>query len=230
MKSYRIIGLVGLIVLSFKALDGAQILPTLDEQKKLTLQLEEDEVAIFGYGSLMLEETLHCADQDVCDSRPYVMARLNEFKRSWSVQYPNDENFQAWDGLLFKPQTKTCLNIERAQDSKVNGMLFVCSKAELESYDEREFPYDRIEISDLLEDVAVVGGKAYAYTAKPAYFRPSEELSSDETVIDSYYVFIIEYALKRLGKDFEEEYYKSTQPVPDHLVFDYYWNDYSNKE
>lgn len=142
---------------------------------------------------------------------------MNEFKRSWSVQYPNDYYyFEDQDGFLFKPQSTTCLNIEPSQGSKVNGMLFICSKGELESYDVRELPYDRIEINDLLDDVAVVGGKAYAYIAKLEFFRPSEEVSSDETVIRAR---VIESALKRLGKDFQEEYYKATQPMPYHLVF-----------
>lgn len=218
IKSSTIIGLFSLVILSFGTLEGAEILLKSDTREKLTVKLEEDEVAILGFGSLMLEETLHCSEE-VSYSRPYIMARLKGFKRSWSIQYPNNDYFEDENGVFFKPETTTCLNIERCEDSIMNGMLFVCSKAELESYDDREWPYDRIEINDFLEDVAVIGGKAYVYIAKPENFRPAEEMSSTETVISEYYIYVIEAALKRLGEDFSKEYYESTQPVPMHLVF-----------
>lgn len=136
------------------------------------------------------------------------------------MQYPNDDAFFNWEeGEYFTPPTTTCLNIEPSEGSSVNGMLFVCSKEELEYYDEREFTYDRIEINDLLEDVSIMGGKAYAYTAKPAYFRPSEEELPQTTVIPLFYIQVIEKALYRLGKDFAIEYHESTQSLPYHLIF-----------
>ena len=52
-KSYAIIGLITLVILNLGILEGAQILPGFDEKTKLTLKLEEDEVAIFGLGALM---------------------------------------------------------------------------------------------------------------------------------------------------------------------------------
>ena len=113
-RCHTIIGLLSLVAINFGALEGAEIRLGPDRQSKLILQLEEDEVAIFGFGSLMLKETLHCDGEDICNSRPYVMARLKGFKRSWSAQYPNDDFFEDEEGFFFKPRTVTYLKILNA--------------------------------------------------------------------------------------------------------------------
>lgn len=102
----------------------------------------------------------------------------------------------------------------------MNGMIFVCSKSELESYDERESSYNRIKINDRLENVYVLGGDAFIYSAKPDCFFPTENGTKEETAIMFFYIDIIEKALKVEGKEFAQDYRESTQALPLHLVFD----------
>jgi len=211
--------IVLVIIMPGVILKAAEILPPLNAESKLTLKLEADEVAIFGYGSLMNVNELERPVDDPYTG-PFIMARLKGFWRSWSAQYPNHSNFIDEEGRYFKPRTVTYLNIEPHENSKVNGVLFVCSREELELYDFRESSYDRIRINDYLEEVVVLGGAAYAYTAKPENFQPTEELEPWQTVISFWYIDIIEEALETLGENFSDEFNESTQPLPEWLVYE----------
>lgn len=199
-------------------LEAVQILPSLNDESKLTLQLEADEVAIFGFGSLMHVDQLERPADDPYTG-PFIMARLRGFKRSWSAHYPNWVNFTDEEGRYFKPITVTYLNIEPCENSRVNGMLFVCSRKDLELYDFRESSYDRIRVNDYLEGIAILGGDAYAYMAKPEKFHPTEMLAASQTVIASWYIDIIDEALEILGEDFRTEFNESTQSLPYWLVY-----------
>jgi cation transport regulator ChaC len=200
-------------------LEGAEVFPGIKEGGTVRLELGEDEVAIFGYGSLMLEEQLERLSDDSYKG-PFIMARLKGFKRTWTAHYPNDyEYFEDDDGVVFRPKTIVFLNIERSEGSKVNGVVFVCLKSELWMYDKREIMYDKIKINDYLEGVKVVGGDAYTYMARPESCYPTEELEPWQSVIRSRYVEIIEKALDVLGEDFRAEYEEGTQKVPMRLVY-----------
>ncbi|PWU05369.1 MAG: hypothetical protein C5B43_03440 [Verrucomicrobia bacterium] len=202
---------------SINVIQAAKVLSS-EPNGKTVLQLEDDEIAIFGYGSLMLEEQLH----EPHYNGPFIQAELDGFKRSWSVRYPNRRDIEIEDpeGELFKPKSITYLNIEPCTDCKVNGMIFISSADYLESYDDRESSYDRIKINDDLLNISVIGGNSYAYTAKPSHYYPTSETTSPkDTVILGYYVDIIEDALEAQGEEFATEYDNSSQPVPKQIVF-----------
>lgn len=186
------------------------------------LLLNQDEVAIFGYGSLMLKEELD-RQIDTTYSGPFLEAYLSGFKRTWSANYPNfndDYFFDENEDDYFIPHGFTYLNIEPSPNATVNGMIFVCSKSDLKSYDKREANYNRINVTDKFPNIRVLGGDAIAYTAKPSRFFPTENATKNETIIFQYYVDILEQALDHLGLKFEEDYYNSTQPLPTLLVFE----------
>lgn len=189
-----------------------------DNDNRIVLQLEENEVAIFGYGSLMLKTTLHNPHY----SGPFIQAKLYDFKRSWTVRYPNIYQLEFIDenGNVFTPKSTTALNVEPSHGSIVNGMIFVCSKSELESYDERESSYNRIKINDQLGDICVLGGDAFVYSAKSDCFFPAETSTKEETAIPFFYIDIIEKALEVQGKEFAQDYRESTQALPLHIVSD----------
>lgn len=210
-----------LIVLSyfpFIPLKAARILPMPDLNGKIVLQLDDNEIAIFGYGSLMLLEAL----ENPLYTGPFIQAELSGFKRTWSALYPNLEQWEFEDdsGNTFVPKSITYLNIEPCSNCKVNGMLFIISENELNSYDYREDSYNRIKINDSLLNISVLGGNAYAYTAKPKnHFPTNKNTSNHDTIITQHYVEIIEEALDILGKKFTQEYDNSSQPLPSQLVF-----------
>lgn len=195
---------------------GAELHRTSNNQ--VTLLLKDDEVAIFGYGSLMLREQLHTITDDNIYNGPFIKAKLCGFKRSWSARYFFDfvEGYDYNDSSI--PQSITFLNIQPDSNSIVNGMIFVCNKSELTYYDQRESIYDRIKITDKLLDICIVGGDAFAYTAKSTYFFPTENANKNETIIGQYYLDIIKEALTQRGDQFRKDYDNSTQPLPTQLV------------
>ncbi len=210
-----------ILFLSLSVIEAAILMPSLKENNKVILKLEKDEVAIFSYGSLMQIEELH----DQSYNGPFIQADLANFKRTWSARYPTNWRhqhlkFKDKENEYFFPKSITYLNIEPCKDCKVNGMIFVCSKKDLEYYDKREAPYNRVKINDKLLNISIIGGDTYVYTAKPKqYFPTNKNTSPRDTVILQSYVDIIEEALNILGKEFTKEYNNSTQPLPTHLVF-----------
>lgn len=204
--------------LSISWAEAAKLLPGLKENSKVTIELENDEVAIFGYGSLMFLEEL----ENQPYNGPFIEAELCGFKRTWSARYPNwrPYSYSNEDEDYFIPASITFLNIEPCTNCKVNGMIFICSKEDLESYDTREGAYNRININDNLLDVSIIGGNAYAYTAKPEnYFPTNQNTSPEDTVISESYVEIIKEVLDIMGKEFAIEYRNSSQPLPRQLVY-----------
>lgn len=198
---------------------AAEILPSFEGESNSILKIEPDEVAIFGYGSLMHKDHLERPADDPYTG-PFIVTKLKGFKRSWSAHCMNKSNVVCEEDRCFKPRTVTYLNIEPDEASEVNGVLFVCSRDELDLYDSRESPYNRIRINDRLGGVTVVGGDVYTYTAKPENFYPAEYLTLRDTVIRLQYVEIIEEALEILGEAFAADYFEFTQPVPAWLVYD----------
>lgn len=209
---------ITLFCLTIISIKAAEILPYRDPNGKIVLKLEDNEIALFGYGSLMVLEELH--DQDY--TGPFIEAELLGFKRTWSARYPNfyqDLELVDLNGNYFFTDSFTYLNIEPCYNCKMNGMLFVITEDELESYNRRESSYNRININDNLLNITILGGNAYAYSAKPNHHFPTNKSTSKyETIIWEHYVDIIEDALNTMGEKFTEDYLDSSQPVPYHLL------------
>lgn len=202
----------------FFSLKAAQILPSLDLNGKTVLQLEDNEIALFSYGSLMLLEELH----DPLYTGPFIQAELSGFTRAWSARYPNSMQWQFADhnNYFFIPKSITYLNLEPCTNCHVNGMIFIIKAEDLDSYDKREAMYNRIKINDSLVNISVLGGNAYTFTAKSQnHFPTNNNISKNDTVIAKYYPEIIQKALNIQGEKFTQDYINSSQPLPLHLVF-----------
>ena len=186
---------------------------SIDENRNPIVHLEDDEVAIFGYGSLMLCESLE-DDLEHLYTGPFIQCHLNNFTRSWSANYLL--------GPSSPSKSITSLNIESKQGEIINGMLFVIKKSELANYDYRESNYNRLQVNDLVTDVTIQNGPIYTYSAKPQHTVHTENLSHSDTFIAEDYVEIINEALAILGDDFADEFRQSTQPTPENLVHHFY--------
>lgn len=176
------------------------------------LELRSGESAIFGYGSLLwqpsMERTL---------GRPYegtpVVAHLPGWRRVWDVAMANETfYFEKSDATRCQPARIAYLNIRRG-DAAVNGLLYAVSQAELAAFDQREEPYDRVDVTDAIEGAAVRGGRTYVYVGKPArlVIWPQER---EQVAIRATYLDIIENGLRALGEGFRADYLRSTDPPP----------------
>lgn len=180
--------------------------------------LKEDEVAIFGYGSLMLPESFEQTLGRKCVMQP-VTCQLSGWKRSWSVKYPNSHFYFKVREYTIYPDNIIYLNIEEDRSQKLNGVLWVIKKDELRGFDEREAVYDRICVNDLLEGVEVVGGDVYTYKAKPQFLVKDVKSCRDGAIRWSY-VMMLRNALSFWGEEFIGGYQKTTEQIPLSILID----------
>jgi hypothetical protein len=182
-----------------------------------TLSLQGGESALFGYGSLIsmasLERTLGRRY-----AGPFIVCELAGWRRGWDVFMPNNETFYTdTPGGRMYPDKILYLNVRRMPESAINGVLFVLDPADLAAFDQREWIYNREDITDELRGVAVRGGRAYTYVAKAEY-RLEGATSPAQAAVRSSYLQILEAGFADLGDAFRIAYENSSDPVPEHLI------------
>jgi cation transport regulator ChaC len=183
------------------------------------ITLRPGETALFGYGSLIsiasLERTLGRSYDG-----PYIPCVLQGWRRSWDVSMPNQNTFYAETprGRMW-PEQIIYLNIREAEGDQVNGMLFVVGRDELESFDRREWVYERRDVTPELRGAQLDGGRAYAYVALQEH-KVGEVDSTQQAAIRKTYLDILEAGFRDLGDDFRLKFLASSDPVPKHLVIE----------
>ncbi|MCW5977702.1 MAG: gamma-glutamylcyclotransferase [Bryobacteraceae bacterium] len=179
------------------------------------VKLGPGESAIFGYGSLLsiasLERTLGRKY-----GGPFLPCTLVGWRRSWDIAIPNSSFYTETEDGRMVPEMILYLNVRRDPATRMNGILFVVNQAELAKYDEREWVYDREDVTAGI-DLVVEGGSAYAYVGKDEYVRRNVS-SPRQAAIRATYIQIVENGLAGLGDDFRSTYLQSSDPVPQHLV------------
>ncbi|HEU4389559.1 MAG TPA: gamma-glutamylcyclotransferase family protein [Blastocatellia bacterium] len=171
---------------------------------------------IFGYGSLISIASLERTLERTYDG-PFVTCRVAGWRRSWDVAMPNP-GFCAYTAAgLLVPEHILYLNVRRASGSLLNGVLFGVSRQELQAMDKREWIYDRAPVNDQLRGVRIAGGEAYIYVAKPEFIMSNIESPAVAAVRGSY-LEILEAGFSDLAGSFRNEFDKTTDPVPRHLV------------
>ena len=117
------------------------------------------------------------------------------------------------------PEKIFYLNIQPDADCHINGIIFVVTKEELEKFDQREWIYDRVAVTENLRGVRVEGGTAWAYRAKPEHVS-AHPASPRLGAIRRTYLDILATGHRDLGPEFAAAYTASTDPVPQALVVD----------
>jgi cation transport regulator ChaC len=181
------------------------------------IDLQPGQVAMFGYGSLLLqrsmEQTLGHAYSHVC-----VPCALEGWRRSFDVIMPNRSFYELLERAEFIPQHIIYLNVRPSNQDLMNGLLYVLEQEQIEAFDEREWIYDRQLVTTALRGVTLRGGEAYVYVARPEWLLNPVN-TREYAALRASYLQIIEDGLEALGQEFRTQYEKSTDPVPTHLVF-----------
>ncbi|HUA58650.1 MAG TPA: gamma-glutamylcyclotransferase family protein [Verrucomicrobiae bacterium] len=172
------------------------------------LELANGEEAILGYGSLLCKGSMEKTLGRPYDG-PFRACRVAGWRRSWNVFLPNRGEFVDERGVA--PAKIVYLNVRRDAASAVNGVLFVVPAGALAGFDQREWVYDRVDISRELECLEF-RGRAWMYVARPEYLVHGGQFP-DYAVRQSY-IDIVEQGLTELGAGFRAEYEASTDAVP----------------
>lgn len=182
-----------------------------------TLRLAEGQSAVFGYGSLLSR-----ASMEVTLGReyggPFMVAALDGWRRAWNVQMPNRTFFERTPDGDFVPKHIIYLNIRRAIGDSVNGTLFVVEPDELIAFDRREWIYDRVDVTGVVQGVSVVGGRVFVYVAKPEWLVCADGCRDDAAVRQTY-MQTVERGLSELGSKFRAQFERTTDPVPAWRLF-----------
>jgi hypothetical protein len=175
------------------------------------------EMAIFGFGSLCSVASMEQSLGRKYD-RPYLPCELAGWRRGWDVAMPNKVFYAKTPEGTMRPENILYLNIRRQQGATVNGTLFIVRTSEIEAFDRREWIYDRVDVTQDLRGVQVLGGQAVAYVAKSEYVM--REVDSPRiAAVRATYLRIMGDAFRDLG-EFRAEFDRTSDPVPEHLVIE----------
>lgn len=188
----------------------------------VTVELKDDETALFGYGSLLSIESLE-RTLGRHYTGPLYVSWLDGWRRTWDVAMPNRTFYADFPTGQVYPEHILYLNIHRSSGSCVNGILFVVNSDDLASYDKREWIYNRIDVSGELSGACVPKGRAFVYVGKQERLMRGVTTLQDAAVRNSY-LEMLEVGLKEHGEDFRRQFEASTESVPQHLII----QDHSN--
>ena len=204
------------------------------QKKKTTIQIPPGLVGLVGYGSLMSRQSMESTLQRAYNDSAYLI-NLQGFQREWNLHlslkdtrlpesYSNRDWFyiSANDTISFN--NVIALNIMLSENSRMNCVLYFITQNELAGFDEREFAYDRIDVTNKIKEFDFKGGKVYAYKAKPEQiYRP--QIDSDNSKINQSYVDLVINACDSIGGEFRNEYEKSTKPYNPTLAASVIWKN-----
>ncbi|HJO92589.1 MAG TPA: hypothetical protein QF753_04245 [Victivallales bacterium] len=194
-----------------------------NEPVKTSIYLEKDEIALFGYGSLVNIESMEKTLRHKYTG-PIILTYLKGWKRDWDVVMPNSYFYEETHHGKYFPKYIVYLNVGPSKEHKVYGALFVIKKKELNGFKEREWIYNFKDIGNSIENVKVFGGGVYTCIAKKKYKINSID---DKTMaIRKSYIKMVKHAYLTNGKSSLEEYYDTSEKIPEQIVI----NDKKNKE
>ncbi len=136
--------------------------------EKQIINIEKGKIGMIGYGSLMskksMERTLKRTYQD-----SVYLVHLEGYQRSWNasrtVKNPEKDLFYARDKDTIQIHNTIALNIIESDNEKINCVLFFITPEELAQFDIREKGYNRIDVTDKINEYEFIGGEVYVYKA-----------------------------------------------------------------
>lgn len=181
-----------------------------------TIHIGPGEAGIFGYGSLLsiasLERTLKQEYKG-----PFLISSVPDWRRTWDVRQPNRAYYTETDVGRMYPENILYLNVTAHPGALLNGVVVVLTVEQLVALDQREWMYDRVAVTEKLQDVLVTGGDVYLYVSKPEFVVRNVK-SPRIAAVRATYLDIVETGLAELGSSFRAAYERSTEPIPVHLV------------
>jgi hypothetical protein len=191
-------------------------------KRKSTIEIPEGMAGIVAYGSLMslpsMEQTLEHKYQG-----PIHQIHLTGYEREWICVRPfNDPRANSADikrieafflrGNERVPFDGTAeLNIHKRKKGRINAILYLISNADMIGLDKREWGYRRVDVTDKIEDFKFRGGKVYVYEGVPGRTDGSSSEKGTYILIKEF-AEMVTGACDAIGKDFRDEFDKSTRP------------------
>jgi hypothetical protein len=202
--------------------------PGIAEKQKSTVEIREGLAGMIGYGTLMslpsMEQTLGHKYEG-----PAYHVHVRDYIRGWAYRRPNNDpqansaEAEKIDACFLRNNKRipfdgtVNLNIYPEKNGKINCILYLLTKEDLLKIDKRESGYQRVDVTDKIEEYDFLGGRVYIYEGLPEYPDTS---SSDpqKYIIIKEYVDQVTMACDSIGKEFRVEFDKSTRPFAYQIV------------
>jgi hypothetical protein len=189
-------------------------------QQKDTIKIQEDFVGMVGYGSLMSLKSMESTLGHQYSDSSYLI-HLKGFIRAWTSYRPlnnpmaNDPKAPQFYGFILQNNDSipfdgiVQLNVESQENSKINCILYLISKEDIINFDKREIGYERIDVTDRVEEYTITGGRVYVYQQAPNYYDKTT-LNLAKFILIEDYVNMITQICDGIGENFRIEFDKST--------------------
>lgn len=191
-------------------------------KRKSTIEIPEGSSGIVAYGSLIsmpsMEQTLGHKYQG-----PVHQIHLTGYEREWTCVRPfNDPRANSADAprinasLLLGnervPLSGTAeLNIHPKKNGRINAILYLIDDADVSGLDKREWGYQRVDVTDKIEEFRFRGGKVYVYEGIPGRADGSSTEKGTYILIKEF-ADLVAGACDGREKNFRDEFDKSTKP------------------
>ena len=191
-------------------------------KRKSTIEIPEGLAGIVAYGSLMslpsMEQTLEHKYQG-----PIHPIHLTGYEREWICVRPfndpraNTEDINRIEAFFLRGNERVPfdgtaeLNISTKKKGRINAILYLISHADMIGLDKREWGYRRVDVTDKIEEFQFRGGKVYVYEGVPGRTEGSSSEMGTYILIKEF-ADLVTGACDAIGKDFRDEFDKSTRP------------------
>ena len=207
-------------ILSFTVINLMLLSAYCIAQQKDTIKIQEGFVGMVGYGSLMSLKSMESTLGHQYSDSSYLI-HLKGFIRAWTSYRPlkdpiaNNPKAPQFYGFILQNNDSipfdgiVQLNVESQENSKINCILYIISDEDLINFDNREVGYERIDVTDRIEEYNIWGGKVYVYQQAPDYYDRTK-LNLSQFILIEDYVNMITHACDEFGENFRIEFDKST--------------------
>jgi len=149
--------------------------------KKSTLEIPEGLTGVFAYGSLISQTSMEQSLGHEYE-RPSYEAHLNGYEREWRcVRHWRSGPRPIYAHILRGTDSVPILgaaelDLSPKEEGRINGILYLLTGEELESIDQREWGYQRVDVTDEIEEFRIRGARVYVYASPPSSTpSPAEE-------------------------------------------------------
>jgi hypothetical protein len=182
------------------------------------IRLRDNETAVVAYGSLLSVSSISKTLGHVYDG-PFVACHIEGWRRCWDAAMPNQAFYYVGNGKRIYPDKILYLNVRARPGALMNCVVFVVTREQLEAMHKREWIYEPTDVNSCLRGVRIERGNAIMYVGRREnLLRAGADPRT--TAVRASYLRMLEHALERVDASFREDYRRTTDPVPEHLVID----------
>jgi hypothetical protein len=109
------------------------------------------------------------------------------------------------------------LNLYPKKKGRINGVLYLITNKELLKFDEREWGYRRVDVTDKIEEFRFQRGKVYVYEGLPGS-TPGSSADKGTYILIKEFLDSVTNACDSRGKDFRKEFDRTTKPCEYEVV------------